>query len=57
MEYWRGDIENKWDVEKIRMHDTGHGILVKDKTEPIYGTRAHRSIRTTSPASQSHCVS
>lgn len=32
------DIE-KWDVEKIRGHDNGHGVLVKNKVEPLYGDR------------------
>lgn len=30
MEYWKGDI-TQWDVEKLRMHDSGHGIVLTNK--------------------------
>lgn len=30
VEYWRGDI-SQWDIEKLRNHDTGHGIILKNK--------------------------
>lgn len=30
MEYWKGDI-TQWDIETLRMKDTGHGIVLKNK--------------------------
>lgn len=33
VEYWRGDI-TKWDIEKLRMHDNGNGIVLKNKVRP-----------------------
>ena len=38
VEYWKGDI-SKWDIETLRTHDNGNGIIVKNKVEPLYGDR------------------
>jgi len=32
VEYWQGDIE-KWDIQKLMRHDSGTGIILKDKVK------------------------
>jgi len=38
MEYWKKDLVNAGiDVQAAMLKDTGHGIITKDTTEPLYG--------------------
>ena len=38
MEYWKKDLVDAGiDVQAAMLKDTGHGIITKDTTEPIYG--------------------
>jgi len=40
MEYWVKDLNDAgFDIQSAMLKDTGTGIITKDKTEPIYGSR------------------
>jgi len=43
LEYWRKDLANEGlspeQLEAIKLHDSGRGIIVNDPVEPIYGQR------------------
>lgn len=38
VEYWSKQVE-KYDVDNVMTHDTGRGVILSDKVEPIYGDR------------------
>jgi sulfite reductase (ferredoxin) len=38
VEYWSNQVA-KYDVDNVMTHDTGRGVILSDKVEPLYGDR------------------
>ncbi len=39
VETWGAEVGEKFDIDNVMKHDTGRGVVLPDKIEPIYGDR------------------